>query len=125
MLFESLARRRSRKILAVLAVWIGISLVVGLLALGLDVGDEMNRELHSFGANIKVTPAVAAIPVRVGGHELAPAVSEAYLDEKYLAELQTIFWRNNILGIVPRLNAKANVQGSEGREVQLLGVWFD
>lgn len=103
LLLESLARRRSRKVLAVLAVWIGVSLVVGLLTLGLDVGDKMNRELRAFGANIRLEPAGAAIPVRVGGHELAPAVGAAYLDETALAALTSIFWANNLLEVAPRL----------------------
>ena len=81
MLIESLMRRGSRKLLAALAVWIGVTLVVALLALSLDVGDKMNRELRSFGANIKLEPASAAILVRVGGHELAAAVQPAFLQE--------------------------------------------
>jgi putative ABC transport system permease protein len=106
LLLESLARRRSRKVLAVLAVWIGISLVIGLLMLSLDVGDKMNRELRSFGANIKLEPAGAALPVRVGGHELAPAVNPGYLDETKLSALQSIFWANNLLEVSPRLWAR-------------------
>ena len=115
LLFESLARRRSRKVVAVLAVWIGVSLVVGLLTLSLDVGDKMNREVRSFGANIKLEPAGAALPVRVGGHELAPAISPGYLDAAGLSALKSIFWANNILEISPRL--WANVGG-----VPFLGI---
>jgi putative ABC transport system permease protein len=119
LLIESLMRRGSRKLLAVLAVWIGVTLVVALLALSLDVGDKMNRELRSFGANIKLEPASAAIPVRVGGHELAAAVQPAFLQETQLVALKSIFWVNNILDVSPRLWTKANVQG---RERVLLGM---
>ena len=77
LLLDSLARQRHRKLLAVLAVWIGISLVVGLLALSLDVGDKMNRELRAFGANIRLEPASAALPVCVGGYEMTPASAPA------------------------------------------------
>jgi putative ABC transport system permease protein len=119
MLIESLMRRGSRKLLAALAVWIGVTLVVALLALSLDVGDKMNRELRSFGANIRLEPASAAIPVRVGGHELAAAVQPAFLQETQLVALKSVFWVNNILDVSPRLWTKANVQG---RECALLGV---
>jgi putative ABC transport system permease protein len=119
LLIKSLSRRRSRKVLAVLAVWVGISLVVGLLALGLDVGDKMNRELQSFGANIKLVPATAAIPVRVGGYELAASAKPAYLEETNLDKLQQIFWANNLLGVVPRLWVKGR---ANGQDVSLLGV---
>lgn len=122
MLIESLMRRGSRKLLAALAVWIGVTLVVALLALSLDVGDKMNRELRSFGANIKLEPASAAIPVRVGGHELAAAVQPAFLQETQLVALKSVFWVNNILDVSPRLWTKANVQG---RECALLGVTLE
>lgn len=121
LLIKSLARRRSRKVLAVLAVWTGISLVVGLLALSLDVGDKMNRELRSFGANIKLTPATASTPVNVGGYQLAATAKPAYLEETNLDKLQQIFWANNLLGVVPRLWVKGR---ANGRDISLLGVRF-
>lgn len=119
LLSHSLARRRSRKMLAVLAVWIGVSLVVGLLALSLDVGDKLNRELRSFGANIKLASAAEAIPVRVGGYEFSAAVKPAYLAEAQLAKLGEIFWANNLLGVVPRLWVKGK---AADKDVALLGV---
>lgn len=122
LLFKSFARRRSRKVVAVLAVWIGISLVVALLTLGLDVGDKMNRELSSFGSNIKLLPASAAISVEVGGYELAPSVDRSYLPESGLAALASVFWWNNLLGIVPRVWARGEV---DGKESPLLGVVWD
>lgn len=103
MLFASLARRKSRKVLAILAIWIGISLVAGLLTLSIDVGDKMNLELRSFGANIKVLPVASSIPVRIGDYQLNPLTGSAYLQEGDFSKLKTIFWRNNIVGIVPRL----------------------
>ena len=121
---NSLTRRVSRKALSVMAVWIGLTLVLGLLALSLDVGDKINLELRSFGANIRVEPLASSIPVEVGGHRLTSAVSRAYLDEADLSKLKAVsfFWRNNILGIVPRLWADGNVKG---QKINLLGVWFD
>lgn len=121
MLIDSLARRRSRKILAALAIWIGLSLVVGMLTLSLDVGDKMSQELRAFGANIRVEPVAASVPVRVGGYELAPAAGQTFLQEGDLASLKRIFWRNNILGIVARLWTTGRISG---RETPLLGVWF-
>lgn len=122
LLIASLTRRRSRKVVAVLAVWIGVTLIIGLLALSLDVGDKMNREVSSFGANITIEPASAAIPVRVGGYELAPDVESTYLEEAQLAPLKSIFWANNILEVRPRLWAQTTVGA---RNVALLGIRFD
>lgn len=121
-LFDSIARRKKRKALAVLTVWIGISLVVGLLMLSLDTGDKMNLELRSFGANIKVLPVSSAIPVKVGDYELDIPKDSAYLTEKDFPKLKEIFWRNNILGIVPRLWAEGEVNG---KDIPILGLWFE
>lgn len=123
-LLDSLSRRLSRKALSVLAVWIGLTLVLALLSLSIDVGDKMNLELRSFGANITVEPLAAAIPVYVGGHRLAPEAVPSYFDEAELPKLKaiTFFWRNNILGVAPRLRASGQVKG---QAVPLVGVWFD
>jgi putative ABC transport system permease protein len=123
-LLQSLTRRASRKALSVLAIWIGLTLVLGLLALSLDVGDKINLELRSFGANIRVEPLTSSVPIEVGGHRLAPSVGQSYLDEADLSKLKAVsfFWRNNILGIVPRLRASVE---SRGQTVDLVGVWFE
>jgi putative ABC transport system permease protein len=123
-LLDSLTRRVSRKALSVLAVWIGLTLVLALLSLSLDVGDKINQELRSFGANITVDPVAAALPVDVGGHRLAAEVGPAYLDEAKVRMLKdpSFFWQNNVTGISPRLRATA--AGAQG-PVEVLGVWFD
>ena len=123
-LVDSLSRRLSRKALAVVAVWIGLTLVLALLSLSIDIGDKMNHELRSFGANITVEPIASAIPVYVGGHRLAPEAVPSYFDEAELLKLKAIdfFWRNNILGVAPRLRASGLVKG---QVVDLVGVWFE
>ena len=122
LVIAALARRRSRKLLAAASVWIGITPVIAFLALSVDVGDKLNLELRSFGANIKVEPVDAAIPVRIGGQDIAPERADAHLREEDLAKLKTIFWRNNILAISPRLLVPATVGSTKA---PLLGVWFD
>ncbi|MDP3938357.1 MAG: ABC transporter permease [Deltaproteobacteria bacterium] len=118
-LARSLARRRSRKLLAVLTIWVGMTLVVALITLSLDVRDKINRELSAFGANIRVEPSAGAVPVRVGGYELAPRIGQIYLNEGQMEKLETLFWRNNILGVFLRLWVQVRV---DGRDVPLLGI---
>ncbi|TSK09173.1 MAG: ABC transporter permease [Geobacter sp.] len=122
MLCDSLARRKSRKGLAVVAIWIGISLIVAFITLSVDIGDKMNQELRSFGANIKLEPISTSIPVRVGDHELQETQKSAYLEESDLYALKKIFWRHNIAGFVPRLWIDGKIDGREGK---LLGVWIE
>jgi putative ABC transport system permease protein len=119
---QSLNRRKRRKLLSLAAVTLGIAVVTAVAAIGLEVGDRVNRELRSMGANIEITPASDGLPVSVGGVDFRPAGTGAYLDEASLINIKRIFWENNILAISPILDVPAVV---EGRQVTLAGAWFD
>ncbi len=120
--WESLARRRRRKLLSVLAVALGIAVTAAVATLALDVGDKVSRELRSFGANLTVTPAADGLPVAVGGIDYRPAGAGAFLPESALASLKRIFWRNNIVAFAPFLYVPATL---EGRTVVVMGSWFE
>ncbi len=120
--WESLARRRRRKALSVFAVTMGIAVTAAVATLTLDVGDKVNRELRSFGANISVTPAADGLPVAVGGVDYRPAGAGAFLPESSLAKLKKFFWRNNIMAFAPFLFVPATL---EGQPVVVTGSWFD
>ena len=118
---ESLARRRRRKLLSVFAVALGIAVTAAVATLALDVGDKVNRELRSFGANLSVTPAADGLPVAVGGIDFRPAGAGAFLPESTLVSLKRIFWRNNIVAFAPFLYVPATL---EGQQVVVIGSWF-
>lgn len=103
-----------------MALGIAVATAVGTLAL--DVGDRVNRELRSFGANISVSPAADGLAVSVGGVDYRPAGSGAYLNETDLPELKKIFWRNNIVAFAPFDDVPSQVSG---RRAVLVGTWFD
>lgn len=115
-------RRRRRKLLSLLAVTLGIAVATAVSTISLDVGDKVNRELRSFGANISVTPARDSLAVTVGGVDYRPAGSGAYLSESDLVKLRRIFWRNNIMAFAPFVYVPVMVQG---RRATLEGSWFE
>jgi len=119
--WESLARRRRRKLLSVFAVALGITVTAAVATLALDVGDKVSRELRSFGANLSVTPAADSLPVAVGGIDYRPAGTGAFLPESALVNLRRIFWRNNIVAFAPYLYVPATL---EGQPVVVMGSWF-
>lgn len=118
---RSLVRRRRRKLLTLLSVTLGIAVAAAVASLALDVGDRVGRELRSFGANIALTPAADGLPVMVGGVDLRPVGSGAFLDEGDLVKLKKIFWRHNIMAFAPYLSLPGSV---EGRRAVLVGSWF-
>jgi len=119
---RSLVRKRRRKLLGLTAIALGIAAATAVATLGLDVGDQVSRELRSFGANIEVVPAADGLPVTVGGVDYRPAGSGAFLRESDLPAIKSIFWTNNIVAFAPFLYAPATL---EGRRVVLIGSWFD
>lgn len=63
MLRQSRGRNLRRKVLAIITVFLASSLISALLAVSIDIGDKMSRELKSYGANILIEPAgQAALP---------------------------------------------------------------
>lgn len=120
--WESLARRRRRKLLSVGAVALGVAVTAAVATLSLDVGDKVSRELRSFGANLSVTPAADGLPVVVGGIDYRPAGAGAFLPESALVSLKKIFWRNNIMAFAPFLYVPATL---EGESVVVIGSWFE
>jgi putative ABC transport system permease protein len=118
---RSLVRRRRRKLLTLLSVTLGIAVTAAVASMALDVGDRVGRELRSFGANISITPAADGLPVMVGGVDIRPVGSGAYLSEDDLVKLKKIFWRHNIMDFAPTLFLPGSV---EGRRVVLVGSWF-
>ncbi|MFU2079216.1 ABC transporter permease [Avibacterium endocarditidis] len=127
MLLQSWRHGLKRKLLAIMTIFLAAGLVSALLAVSIDIGDKMARELKSYGANILIEPASSAVLSAEinGGNSLS---TQDFLDEKELPNVKDIFWRNNIVGFAPLLSAevagKNLTQGNE-RNVAILGTFFD
>src|SRR5499425_1985245 len=106
---DSFMRRPRHKLLTGSALALGMALVTAALSVALDVGDRLAREFRSLGANLVVTPAADSLPLEIGGVDYRPVNAGAYLPEADLGKLQTIFWRNNIVGFAPVLEVPATV----------------
>lgn len=119
---QSFKRQRRRKIIAGIAITLGVAIATALLSVSLDIGDKVNLELKAYGANILVTPRGGSEPVKVGGVDVSGTVVKEYLQESDLAKLKQIFWKNNILGYMPSLRVPARAAAGD---VTLVGTWFD
>lgn len=123
LLYQSFFRQRRRKLLAGVAIMLGMTLATAMIAVGTDIGDKMNRELRGLGANLVVYPQEDTLDVDVGGVNLKPASEGAYLDEADLTKMKHIFWSHNILGYSPMLSATTSVEGAS-EPVEVIGTYF-
>jgi putative ABC transport system permease protein len=87
------------------------------------VGDKVNQELKTYGANISVLPKGASLLDDLYGIEEGSGVSDQYLQESELGNIKTIFWAFNIVDFTPYLNTKVQLE-SQDNEVKLAGTWF-
>ncbi|HSE50290.1 MAG TPA: ABC transporter permease [Terriglobales bacterium] len=124
LVYQSFLRQRRRKLLAGIAIALGTAVTTAMLVVASDVGDKINRELRSYGANIAVYPMEDTLDVRIGGLDLKPATAGAYLDERDLVKIKQVFWRHNILGYSPFLPVQARLEQPAAREVEVIGTYF-
>ncbi|MFZ7229666.1 ABC transporter permease [Avibacterium avium] len=127
MLLQSWRHGLKRKLLAIMTIFLAAGLVSALLAVSIDIGDKMARELKSYGANILIEPASSAmLSAEInGGNSLS---TQDFLDEKELPNVKDIFWRNNIVGFAPLLSAEVegkNLTQNNTHNISILGTFFD
>ncbi|MEI7350035.1 ABC transporter permease, partial [Pectobacterium parmentieri] len=121
LLRQSWRRNIRRKSLAVLTVFLAAGLISALLAVSIDIGDKMARELKSYGANILIEPAGQAALPALFGERSNPLDGQDFLDEAELPNIKDIFWRNNIVGFAPLLSGDVEING---QPVAVLGTFF-
>lgn len=125
LVYESFRRQRRRKLLAGTAVALGAAVATAMIAVATDIGDKVNRELRSYGANLVVYPQEDTLDVEAGGLNLKPASEGAYLREADLPKIKGIFWRHNVLSFAPLLPLQAEVSAAGGSEkAEVLGTYF-
>ena len=125
LVYESFRRQKRRKLLAGTAITLGVTVATAMIAVATDIGDKMNRELRTIGANLLVTPQEDSLDIEIGGVNLKPPSDGAFLDEADLPKIKGTFWHNNITGFAPMLplNVKLEHDGQQ-QDVTLLGTYF-
>jgi putative ABC transport system permease protein len=123
LLYESFRRQKRRKLLAGIAITLGVAIATAMIAVATDIGDKINRELRSYGANLLITPQEDTLDVEIGGVNLKPPSDGNFLNEADLPKIKGTFWRNNILGFSPMLPVNVSL-GNSGQQATLVGTYF-
>jgi putative ABC transport system permease protein len=124
--YQSFLRQRRRKLLTGISIALGVSVATAMIAVATDIGDKINRELRSYGANLVVFPEEDTLDVQVGNIDLKPVTDGAWLNEADLPRIRGTFWRHNIEAFAPVLPVPVEVGTAGGitTRTDLLGTWF-
>jgi putative ABC transport system permease protein len=118
LLRQSFANQKRAMAVMVASVAMGTAISASLITISLDITGKVARELRSFGANVVIEPRVEGFADIAG--------ERRYLRVEDLPRAKTIFWRHNILGLAPFLDAEVELQaGGTRRTVPAIGTWID
>ena len=122
MLRGMLVRQWKKMIMIAFTIALGASLATAMLTVMFDVGDKVNQELKTYGANITVTPKASSILSSLYDVEGGEG-SGAYLREDELGKIKTIFWAFNIVDYAPLVGTTVTLD--DGESVKVTGSWFN
>jgi putative ABC transport system permease protein len=122
MIKRTLVHQWKKMIMIAFTIALGASLATAMLSVMLDVGDKVNQELKTYGANITVVPKAASVVNDLYDLEDETSVG-AYLNESELGNIKTIFWAFNIVDYAPFISAEATLE--DGSSVTVVGSWFN
>src|SRR5215831_5529657 len=125
LVYESFRRQTRRKLLAGVAITLGVAVATAMIAVATDIGDKINRELRTYGANLLITPQEDTLDVEIGGVNLKPPSDGALLNEADLPKIRGTFWHHNIVGFSPMLPVNVRVAvGATNTDTTLVGTYF-
>lgn len=115
---RSFLNQKKAMALMIVSVAVGTALIASLINISLEIEGKVSKELRSFGANILIEPKIEGLADISG--------QKRYLRQEDIIKAKTIFWRNNILGMAPFLDAKAEVKiGERIEQVDVAGMWYE
>jgi putative ABC transport system permease protein len=123
MIGRTLVHQWKKMVMIAFTIALGASLATAMLSVMLDVGDKVNQELKTYGANITVVPKAASVVSNLYDLEDSGDSVGAYLDEDELGNIKTIFWAFNIVDYAPFINSAATLP--DGSKVTVVGTWFN
>lgn len=122
-IWGAIFRQKSKMLMIAFTIALGVCLSTSMLNTMLGVGDKVNQELKTYGANINVVPKEASLLNDIYGLGDQEDRAQSYLLESELPNIKTIFWAFNIVDFTPYFSTWVRV-GDEERSTKLYGTWF-
>ncbi len=121
-----MARRRGRIAFAVISVVMGAAVITALLAVSMDVEEQVAADFRKYGANLVVVPQSDTIEVGFPGVTFGSVTEQGYIEEEDVWRIMRISWRTNILGFAPFLYSVVHADSeAASQDVVLAGTYFD
>ena len=123
---NSITKNKTQKSLAFATYFLATLLICAMLNITLGIGNEISKQLRSYGANIIVLPKGSNLNIEVGNQIYEPLKNKSYLNEDKLHSIKEIFWRNNIIAFAPFLEGKVKMQkDNKIQDILIVGTYFD
>lgn len=102
----------------IVSIAVGTALAASLITISFEISGKVSKELRSFGANIVAEPKIEGLADISG--------QKRYLRSEDVVKVKTIFWRHNIIGVAPFLDADARFSaGGKTADAGLVGAWYE
>lgn len=118
MVFQSFWRQKGKMAMIAFTIALGACLATAMLNVMFGVGDKVNQELKTYGANIRVVPQTASLLSDMYGID---GTGGQFLKEDELGKIKTIFWAFNIVDFAPYLESDVTLGGEK---IGITGTWF-
>ena len=118
---NSIFKNKIQKALAFLTCFLATLLLCTMLNITLGIGNEVGKQLRSYGSNIIILPKGSNLSIEVGSQIYEPLKNKSYLEESRLHTIKEIFWRNNITAFAPFLEGKVVLNG---KDALIVGTYF-
>ncbi|MDO4399620.1 MAG: ABC transporter permease [Coriobacteriia bacterium] len=117
-----LLRQKGKMFMIAFTIALGASLATAMLSVMFDVGDKVNQELKTYGANITVVAKEASVVDSLYEVDGASSIPTSYLKEADVGNVKKIFWAFNIVDFAPFIETHVNVGG---KDAIMVGSWFN
>ena len=118
----SIAKRRTRFLVAIISVVIGVSIASAMLNISFDVGERMGNTFGGYGPNILIVPKDAALQVSSEQLSFGSVSGEKFIKESDITQIERLPSSQYLVGYAPYLYA---VIDTNPQKMVLAGVWFD
>jgi len=123
---KSLARRRGRIAIAIVSVVMGAAVATALMAVSMDIEEQVSAEFRQYGANLIVVPQSDTIDVGFPGVDFGSVTEQGYIEEADLWKIKRISWRNNVLGFAPFLYQVVSAKSASATSnLVMAGTYFE